>query len=240
MRVQQPIPRLGLQGMLGVEPPVVKQQRRGIGAVCAVGHSANKNHMVAFCITAAVDALKMRCCTFNQRCAAEALAGGNAVEAVRAGAGKAQRQVFLVSRQYVDGVVCAAGEKSQRAGVLCQAPQHQRRRKRDRVERVGGKSQPLAVWRARGDDGYACGKHAQGGAKFACAKRRRQRWGRAGGQAALRSGGILCGDWHGIAVCHSPPSGAVTAATRPGKCVPTRPSEPPHSFALRSCARAAA
>ncbi len=90
--------------------------------------------------------------------------GQPAVDAAR---GEALGQGLLVGREHVDGVVRTVAKVRHRACMVRQAPEHQRGRKRHRVERVGREAHQRAVGRARGDDGHAGGEHAQRRAEVA-------------------------------------------------------------------------
>ena len=83
-----------------------------------------------------------------------------------------QRQRLLVGRQHMDRVVGAVHERRHRAGGMRQAPQHQRRRQRHRVEGIGGEPDRHVFRRAGGDDGDAGGEHAERTAEFRCGERR--------------------------------------------------------------------
>ena len=157
---------VGLQRVLGVELAAMEQQRRGVRAVAAALHLADEDDVVALLVAAAVEAFESGRRAGQQRRAARTLGEGHAGPAVRAARGEALGQRLLVGRQDVDGVVRAGTEGRQRAGRARQAPEHQRRIERNRIERIGGQAHTLAFGRAGRDDGDTRGKHAQAGAEL--------------------------------------------------------------------------
>ena len=108
---------------------------------------ADEDDVIAFLVAAAVEALEDRGGAVEQRHAARAGAKGDAVEAIDVLAREALGEGALVGGQDVDRVVRAARERRHRAGLARQAPEHERRIDRDRVERVGGQADRLAVAR---------------------------------------------------------------------------------------------
>ena len=80
---------------------------------------------------------------------------------------------FWSAGEHVDRVVRAGAEGRHRGGGLRQAPQHQRRVERDRVEGVGREADHLAIGGACRDDGHAGGEHAQRGAELVRREARR-------------------------------------------------------------------
>jgi hypothetical protein len=122
---------------------------------------ADEDHVVAFVVAAAVEALEAGRRADQHRRAAGPSGEGHVGPAVDVLGGEALGQRLLVRRQDVDRVVRAGAERGHRAGRARQAPQHQRRRERHRVERVGREADQRAVGRARGDDGHAGGEHAE-------------------------------------------------------------------------------
>ena len=172
--------------MLGVVAPAVEQQRRGAGAVRAALHFADEDHVVAFLVAAAVEAFEGGRRAMQQRRAAGAFVEGHAGPAVGALGAKRSASVLLVGRQHVDGVVRAGAEHRHRGGGARQAPQHQRRVERDRVEGVGGEADHLRrPARAPVTMVTPGGEHAQRGAKLLRGEGRRL------GLAGRRHGGGL-------------------------------------------------
>ena len=105
------------------------------------------------------------------RRAAGAGGPGQIGEAVDAAGGEAFGQLALLGGENVDGVVRASAEDRHRAGLQPQAPQHQRRRHRHRVEGIGGQADRRAVFRAGGDDGDAGGEQAERGSEILSGER---------------------------------------------------------------------
>ena len=94
-----------LKRVLGVKLAAVVKQRRGVGLVLAMLHFANKNHVVAFNVAAAVKAFKCGRGAAQQRRTRHAIGESNAVPAVNPFAGKPLGQLFLVRRQNINRVV---------------------------------------------------------------------------------------------------------------------------------------
>jgi hypothetical protein len=160
------------RGQLGEVAAAVEDEWMRAGAARARLDLADEDHVVAFLVAAAVEALEHRGSTFEQRHAARAEPKGNALEAVDVLAREAHREVMLVGGEDVDRVVRAALERRHRAGLARQAPEDQRRRDRDRVEGVRGEADRRAVGAARGDDRHAGGEHRQRGTEVVAAERR--------------------------------------------------------------------
>ncbi len=91
--------------MFRIELAAVEQQGRRAGAVCTAFHLANKDHVVALFVAAAVEAFKGGCRAIQQGCSARAFDKLHAGETVTATGGKLSCQVLLVGTQDVDGVV---------------------------------------------------------------------------------------------------------------------------------------
>ena len=80
---------------------------------------------------------------------------------------------LLVLGQHVDRVVRSGAKHGQGSGRLRQAPEHQRRLQRHRVEGVGRQANDLALRGARSDDGHPGGEHAKGRTELLRRKARR-------------------------------------------------------------------
>ena len=91
--------------MLGIKFSAMKQQRRSAFAVAAAFYLTDKNHVVAFNVSAAVETFKAGCRTLEQGRTCGTFSKGNALPAVGLLAGKTLGQLFLVSGQNVDGVM---------------------------------------------------------------------------------------------------------------------------------------
>ncbi|MNY32952.1 hypothetical protein D3C86_1672000 [compost metagenome] len=101
----------------------------------------------------------------EQRRAAQAGFVADAGELVLLRAGEVVGQLDLVGGEDVYREVAGGLEHGLAAGALVDAPQHQRRLQRHRVEAVGGHPDLLAGRAAGGDDGDAGGEVAEGAAE---------------------------------------------------------------------------
>ncbi|MPN56429.1 hypothetical protein SDC9_204117 [bioreactor metagenome] len=153
--------------MLGIEHAPVVQQRRSPVPVTTTLHLADEDGVVALHVLAAVEALEHRRRAIEHWRAVGTRAVAHVGPAVNTARGEALRQVALLHCQHVDGVMRAGGEGLQRRCLVRQAPQHQRRRERHRIERAGREACQRPVRAARRDDGYPGGEHAQCIAEFA-------------------------------------------------------------------------
>jgi hypothetical protein len=151
----------------------VEDERVRAVATLAALDLADEDHVVALLVAAAVEALEQRRGAFEQRHAAHARAEGDAVEARHVLAGESHGELVLVGGEDVDRVVRAASERRHRAGVARQAPEHERRLDRDRVERVGREPDRRAARAARGDDRDAGREHRQRCPEVVAGERRR-------------------------------------------------------------------
>ena len=131
--------------------------------------------MVAFFVTATVVTFKPGQCPVQDRQARLAQRVGGVGKAVALAIGKALAQLQLVGRQHIDDVMRARMEQRQAARVQTQAPQHQRGRQRDRIERAGGDAHKVAAQRlSLGGAGRMRGhhRHARGKARERLAEMR--------------------------------------------------------------------
>ena len=179
----------GLERVLGVEAAAVEEQGGAVGVAPAAFDLTDEDDVVAFGVLAAVEALEGGDAAIEQRRASRAFGEREAGPAVDAARREALGQGFLAGREHVDGVVASVGEHRHRAGRLAQAPEHQWRVERDRIERAGGQADRLAVVVARGDDGDAGREHAQRGAEVA--RREVRRLGRLAGSTGRGHGANL-------------------------------------------------
>jgi hypothetical protein len=112
----------------------VEDERLGDGAAHARLDFADEDHVVAFFVAAAVEALEHRGGAVEQRHAARAGAKRHAFESLHVLAGEPLGESPLIGGEDVDCVVRAAREGRHRAGLARQAPEHERRIDRHRVE----------------------------------------------------------------------------------------------------------
>ncbi|MNZ83416.1 hypothetical protein D3C78_1021430 [compost metagenome] len=157
--------QLGSRLACGQRVLAALEHQRGMAAVVEGEHLADEDHMVAALVLERRAALEARGAAGQQRGGADAVVQLDAGELVAALGGKTPGQRFLFGGQHVHVPVLLATEGRQAAGVLGQAPQHQRRIQRHGVETVGGDADRLAVGAAGSDDGHPRGKGTQGGAK---------------------------------------------------------------------------
>lgn len=90
----------------------------------------------------------------------------DALETVFHPAGELLRQMDLIGAEHIDDVMRIARKHRHAVGLGAQAPEHQGRVQRDRVEGAGRQSQEGAIGQARGDHGDPGGELGQGLAKM--------------------------------------------------------------------------
>ena len=99
---------------------------------------ADKQHVIARGVQRVMPAFEPRRAAFDQRRAGVAKAKRHAGEAIGMRTGEAPRQVDLVVREHVDGVILCSLECVEAARAQSKAPDDERRIERYRVERIGG------------------------------------------------------------------------------------------------------
>ena len=149
-----------------VEAAGMEDQRR-LAAVAAALDFADHDDVIAFDVAAAVVAFEPGgAAAVQHRRAARRPRHGQAVEAVgRSAGGEAARQRDLVGAQHIDDVAIAALEGFPRRRAAGQAPQHQRRIQRHRVEGADRQPDGRAIGVGGGDHRHAGGVASQCGAE---------------------------------------------------------------------------
>ena len=118
-------------------------------------HFADEDHVVAFIVAAAVVAFEPRERAVEHGHPRVAGRMRDPFEAVALVGREALAQVELRGREHVHHVMAVAAKHGRRRRFVREAPQHERRIERDRVERAGGDADQLAGRRARRDHRHA-------------------------------------------------------------------------------------
>lgn len=139
------------------------QRRRGVGcgAHAATLDFADEDHMVAFVVAAAVVAFEPGERAVEHRHARVAGRVRDPFEAIALVGRETLAQVELRRREHVHHVMAVAAEYGRGRRFVREAPQHQRRIERHRVERARGDADQLPGRRTRRDDGDAGGELAE-------------------------------------------------------------------------------
>ncbi|KAG0185568.1 hypothetical protein DFQ28_009144 [Apophysomyces sp. BC1034] len=132
--------------------PMKNQWFARVAGDAAAFDFANEDHVITFVVAAAVVAFEPGKRTVQDRHAAVAGFVRDAREPVALERGKAAAQFQLRRGEHIDDVVRVRLEHGHRIGPFRQAPQHQRRSQRYRIERAGGDADQLSRFGARRDD----------------------------------------------------------------------------------------
>lgn len=135
--------------------------RVGFRAHAAALHFTDEDHMVAFIVAAAVVAFEPRERAVEHGHPRVAGRMRDSFEAIALVGREALAQVELRCREHVHHVMAVAAEHGRRRRFVREAPQHERRIERHRVERAGGDADQLAGRRARRDHRHARGELAE-------------------------------------------------------------------------------
>ena len=139
--------------------------------VLAALYLTDEEQVIALLVLTQIAAFKDCAAAFEQGHAMPRVMVRRMAEAVSALAGKQLGQGLLRSRQDMDSVVRSFAKHGQGVGFQAQAPEHQRRRQRQRIERADRGAHRMPLGTARRDDGDARGELPQRIAKFALRKR---------------------------------------------------------------------
>ena len=156
---------------MAVHMAAVIEQRCAIGVVLAVLDLADEEQMVTLFVLAQVAAFKDSGAAVNQRHAMRRILVRRMRKAIRTLACKQLSQRLLRCCQHMDCVMRAVAEHRQGIGFQTQAPEHQRRRQRQRIEGADRRAHGMPLSTACRDDGDARGELPQRIAKFALRKR---------------------------------------------------------------------
>lgn len=140
---------------------VLEHQRRNLRSVLvnpAALHFADENHVVAFLVAAAVMAFEPGERAVEHWHTGVALGMRDPFETISLHRREAFAQIELRRGQHVDHVVTVGAEHRHRRRARGEAPQHQRRIERNRIERAGRDADQLAGRRACRNHGDAGGE----------------------------------------------------------------------------------
>ena len=146
------------------ESAVVEHQPAALGAGAGLDLS-NEENVVARTVSRVLAALEPCDTAVDERSARHAQPIRNAGEAVGVRSRKAARKFHLIVCEHIDRISLRVLEGFEAYGAAIEAPHHERRVERHRVERVRGEADETTLRPRCADDRDACGELCEGIAK---------------------------------------------------------------------------